>query len=87
MVLRNQAFSKLILGDTIPPMRNVQQLVYDGKRLFCPDHPSQQLAEGKTSSERGTFSIFCPARMGEGNCMNSAEWISRDDMLRDLQTE
>jgi len=66
-------------------MRRIQQLVYDGKRLFCLDHPNQQLEEGMTSSERGSFTIFCRAAVPpSGNCMNSAEWPSRKHMIDEL---
>ncbi len=68
-------------------MRKIQQLVFDGRKLFCPDHPTQQLIEARTLSDRGTFSMVCQARVGDAhNCMNSAEWPSREGMLRDLVT-
>jgi len=67
-------------------MREIQQLMYDGKRLFCPKHPTEQLVEAKTESKRGTFSMLCQASLGGAfKCMNSAEWPSREDMLRDLE--
>jgi hypothetical protein len=70
-------------------MRKIQQLVYDGKRLFCPDHPNQNLEEGGgTSSTRGPFAVFCGASVGPGlRCMNLAGWPTREDMLRDLAKE
>ncbi|MGA2468525.1 MAG: hypothetical protein ABSH06_29810 [Thermodesulfobacteriota bacterium] len=66
-------------------MRKIQQLIYGGKRLFCPDHPDRKLEEAGTVSEHGGFSMLCTAPVGPGhNCMNSAQWPSREDMLRDL---
>jgi len=65
----------------------VQQLQFDGHNLSCPDHPNQILEEGQTVSAEGTFSFVCTAALegGAGNCMRSAQWPSRDDMLRDLE--
>lgn len=65
-------------------MREIQQLMYDGKKLFCPKHPTRELIE----SALGTFSMLCEAGVGGGfSCMNSAEWPSREDMTRDLENQ
>jgi hypothetical protein len=64
-------------------MRMIQQLSYDGKKLFCPDHPTEQLEEAK--GKNGSFVVLCTAAVGpEQNCMNSAEWPTKDAMLREL---
>lgn len=69
-------------------MREIQQLVYRDGKLFCPRHPDHPLEEGRTVSDEGTFSIVCLAPNGpRGNCMNSAQWPSREDMDRDLARE
>jgi hypothetical protein len=66
-------------------MREVQQLVYDGAKLICPNHPNQRLEEGLTSSENGSFSVVCTAQVAEhSNCMRSAQWPTRADMEREL---
>ncbi len=67
-------------------MRQIQQLSYDGKRLYCPDHPYQPLLD--SSSETGKFQKFCGATADGGKpCMNSAEWPSREAMKHDLETD
>ena len=71
-------------------MRPVQQLIFDGKRLFCPKHPERELDKGFSSTAQGParFSVFCTAPLAPaGNCMNSAEWPSHEDMLRELEQE
>lgn len=73
-------------------MRQIQQLVYDVERrhLFCPDHPSRDLEVG--TGPGGAFTMICTAPVPGvvkdrvQNCMRSAEWPSRNDMIRDLQT-
>ena len=68
-------------------INEVQQLRYDGKRLFCPDHLNQALEEAQTNSEKGTFSMVCtfPTLGAAGaTCMNSAERPSRQDMQDQL---
>jgi len=67
--------------------RQIQQLEYDGKRLSCPDHPSHDLEEAITASDRGAFSMVCTAPLAGragGTCMRSAEWSSRDEMRKEL---
>ncbi len=72
-------------------MRKIQQLVYDvnRKRLFCPEHPDRTALESK--GPKG-FAMICtallapdPATNAALNCMNTAEWASREDMERDLK--
>ena len=65
-------------------MRKIQQLAYDGKRLLCPDHPDSQLVESSTLA--GRFAVLCSAPIpGTSlNCMNSAEWPTRADMLHEI---
>lgn len=57
-------------------IRQIQQLSYDGKRLFCPYHPNRNLEEAQTNSEDGPFSLICtppvPGNPGS-TCMKSAE--------------
>ncbi len=66
-------------------MRNVQQLAYDGSKLYCPKHPCNQLRESLTSGEGGPFSMTCIAMMEGGMpCGNSAQWRTREDMEREL---
>jgi hypothetical protein len=64
-------------------MRIIQRLGYDGKRLFCPIHPRQQLIEGP--SAKG-YAMICFASVpGTAfGCGNSAEWESREAMESDL---
>jgi hypothetical protein len=65
-------------------MRLVQQLVYDGRGLFCPDHPDRDLEDEKTTG--GKFSVICTAPIGNNlSCMNSAAWPDRNAMLRDFR--
>jgi hypothetical protein len=63
----------------------MQQLMYDGKKLFCPIHPKQPLETATTVSAGGTFSKVCmAATSGHGVCMNSAEWESEETMNAEL---
>jgi hypothetical protein len=64
----------------------IQQLRYDGTRLFCPDHPHRALEESITESEEGAFSMVCTAPVGlaPATCMKSAQWHSKDDMEDEL---
>jgi hypothetical protein len=70
----------------------IQQLMYDGFRLFCPDHPMAELAEATTNSEDGPFAMICTADVpgvpgSPGRfltCPKSAEWPSRQHMNDDL---
>ena len=79
----------------ISPTRAIQQLVYDGKRLFCPDHPNQDLATSQiyTKQQPAKVGYFCPAVVGKTDngtlihCMNSAEWRTKDEMDADLHQE
>jgi hypothetical protein len=67
-------------------MRKVQQLLYDGKRLICPDHPKQILEPATSANVRGRFVVVCLAPVGpRHSCMNSAEWPSLIEMEHDLQ--
>ena len=69
-------------------MREIQQLIYDGKTLRCPNHPKRPLEEAITESDTGSFSIVCTAPLsGGGNCMRSAQWVSREEMSRDLASD
>ena len=66
-------------------MRQIQQLVFDGKRVFCPRHPHNVLKEAWMSGMDGPFSLICMAAIEWGMpCNNSAEWPTRVDMLREL---
>jgi hypothetical protein len=68
----------------------VQQLMYDGTRLFCPIHPNWPIAEGESEvpseGEETTFSMVCTAPVGPApaTCMRSAQWPSKDDMEDEL---
>ncbi len=67
--------------------RTVQQLEYDGTRLFCPVHPTRELEEAITEGEHGTFSMVCTAPVAGAagcTCMRSAEWHSHEEMMEDL---
>jgi hypothetical protein len=65
-------------------MRQVQQLIYDGKRLFCPKHPDQQL-EPADPQAGGKFFMICTAAIGPAvPCMKTAEWKSEEEMLQEL---
>jgi hypothetical protein len=76
----------------------IQQLEYDEEKnhLFCPDHPNVDLVVKVAEAHDGAeskFIMMCTAAV-EGpagqtrtpilNCMNSAEWPSQADMMRDL---
>jgi hypothetical protein len=62
------------------PMQKIQDLIFNDGRLYCPDHPSQELEEGATVSEHGSFSMVCTAKLGdEHNCMKSAQWSTKSD--------
>lgn len=69
-------------------IRQIQQLRYDGKRLFCPNHPDRALEEAQSSAAGGPFSMICtasvPGRPG-ATCMRSAEWSSRQAMEAALE--
>ncbi len=69
-------------------VRQIQQLRFDGKRLFCPDHPNWNLEEAQTNSENGPFSMICTASIAGragSTCMRSAEWSSRQEMAKALK--
>jgi hypothetical protein len=69
-------------------MRQIQQLMYDGKKLFCPDHPDQALGmrQIRANQQPAKVGYFCTAIVGKTDngvlihCMNSAEWRTRDEM-------
>jgi hypothetical protein len=62
-----------------------EQLVYDGKRLYCPRHPTHALEASTMSTERGTFTMICLARIEGGTpYLNSASWPSRKHMEQEL---
>ena len=70
-------------------MRKIQQLAYDGTRLFCPEHPNQELNE---TAANAPFTKFCGAPVATVTlpgrtlyCMNSAQWPTREDMFRNLK--
>lgn len=68
-------------------IRQIQDLHYDGKKLFCHDHPEQQLTEVEPD-EDGKFSVVCFAPLKSGGiaaCPHSAQWETRADMRRELQ--
>ena len=77
------------------PTKAIQQLVYDGKRLFCPDHPNEALATSQIYAKQqpARFGYFCPALVGKTDngtlihCMNTAEWRTKDDMDADFHQE
>ena len=67
----------------------IQQLVYDGTKLFCPDHPNGQLEETVEPNFRAVCIVPTPrpnlGELGKSQvCMNSAEWATRSEMLREL---
>lgn len=73
-------------------IREVQDLFYDGKRLFCPVHPDRQLVEGG-GGVLGKFSKYCSAEVGapehraaciEPACMKNAIWNTREEMDQEL---
>ena len=67
------------------PTHAVQQLLYDGQKLFCPDHPERPLAHAVSGD--GKYRLMCDAAMpGPANtaCTKSAEWQSRADMEAEL---
>lgn len=69
-------------------MREVQRLVYDGKRLFCPEHADAQLIESTTQD--GKFLVLCATPIVKNSnhiCMNSGEWPTREAMLRELESD
>lgn len=67
--------------------RQIQQLHYNGHRLFCPDHPERELEEAKASGGL-PFSMLCtapvPGKAGS-TCMKSAEWKSKEAMQVELK--
>src|SRR5690348_5766919 len=71
--------------------RSIQQLRYDGKRLFYPEHPDRELEETVTNDKLRPFAMVCMAPVpspipGEiGACMNSAEWQDREEMIKELR--
>jgi hypothetical protein len=66
-------------------MKRVQQLLYDGKKLSCPDHPDHPIEKGTTLNDKRTFTKVCMApTSGKGVCMNSAEWESEEAMNAEL---
>jgi hypothetical protein len=68
-------------------MKQVQDLLYDGKRLSCPDHPDHPVETGKTLSDQGIFTKVCMAPTGSGGtCMKSAEWESEEAMNAELKS-
>jgi hypothetical protein len=63
--------------------REIQQLQFDGRRLFCPDHPKRELEQ--TSIPR--FGMICTAPItgaAGATCMKSAEWANEKEMKKDL---
>jgi hypothetical protein len=69
-------------------VRQIQQLRFDGKRLFCPDHPNRDLEQALTNSENGPFSLVCTAPVSGSagsTCMKSAEWPNRNAMETTLK--
>jgi len=70
------------------PIRRIQQLAYDGTRLFCPDHPTRTLEEASITGKGRPFGVVCTAPIpGEPGraCMNSAEWPSRQATRDELK--
>ncbi len=68
--------------------RQIQQLEYDGTRLFCPDHPTRELESATTESEQGTFMKVCTAPIpgvAGATCSRSAQWQSEEAMHQDLE--
>ena len=66
-------------------VHEVQQLFYDGKRLFCPAHPKHELEQATMQTENGLFAMICTAQVeGGGACSNSASWESRKLMEAEL---
>lgn len=67
------------------PIYWFEKLVYDGRHLFCPKHPQQALETSTMSTDRGTFTMICLARIEGGTpCLNSASWPSRKHMEQEL---
>ncbi len=65
-------------------IRLVQELAFDGARLFCPQHPGQRLMPGPGSSSK--VQRICFASLDEGGyCWNTAEWLSEKEMLEMLE--
>lgn len=70
-------------------MRIIQQLAYDGNKLYCPIHPQSQLREAATSdqpSREFCKTCFAPVEAGMP-CYRSACWPSREAMEQDLTQE
>jgi hypothetical protein len=67
------------------PIYWFEQLAYDGKRLYCPQHPTHALETSTMATERGTFTMICLAGTAAGTpCLNSASWPSRKHMEQEL---
>jgi hypothetical protein len=64
----------------------VQDLEFDGHRLFCPAHPHWEI--NFTGSHPYTAICFAPiSGDGPGHaCPKSAEWPGREEMERELAT-
>jgi hypothetical protein len=66
----------------------IQQLEYDGTRLFCPDHPTRELEPATTESEQGTFMMVCTAPVpgvAGATCSRSAQWQNEEAMQHQLE--
>ncbi len=64
-------------------VRLVQELAFDGARLFCPRHPSQMLMPEPQGSIKVKRVCFAPLEAG-GYCWNTAEWHSEEEMRDEL---
>ena len=67
----------------MPKTRPVQELAFDGARLFCPDHPEHPLAKASPSEAQVRLVCLAP-KAGARPCMRSAEWPSKNAMRQDL---
>lgn len=67
-------------------VKQIQELLYDGEKLSCPDHPDQLIETGKTLSDQGIFTKVCMASTGGGACMKSAQWQNEEAMHNELKS-
>jgi hypothetical protein len=89
----NRMVGRFRIGLQLAPMTRIQDLLYDGTKLFCPDHPNGPLKTGTTLSDTGSFSRVCMAATGvqsadgtQPTCMKSAQWKSEDAMNAELES-
>jgi hypothetical protein len=70
------------------PNQQIQQLEYDGTRLFCPANPTRELEPATTESEQGAFMMVCTAPVpgvAGATCSRSAQWQDKEAMHQELE--